>query len=189
MSLINEKAFDTFPVLTTERMTLRAFVQEDADQLFELRNHPKVLEYLDRPEDEGKQVSIDMIQRILESFKDHTGVSWVMSDKQTGNFLGTFGFWRLWPEHSRAEIGYTLLPKYWRKGYMRECIETCMKYAFTELGLHSVMANVNPDNEPSWKLLEAIGFKREAHFREDYYANGKFTDSYIYSCLERDLPK
>lgn len=187
MTLINEKAFDSFPVLNTERLTLRAFEEGDADALFELRNHPTVLQYLDRAADGDRQVSVDMILRIQESFKEKAGLSWVMSEKETGVFLGTFGFWRMWPEHSRAEIGYTLLPQYWRKGYMYECIATCMKYAFSELQLHSVMANVNPDNTPSWKLLEKLGFKREAHFREDYYANGKFTDSYIYSCLEKDL--
>lgn len=187
MRLINEKVFDRFPVIGTERLHLRAFTKKDVTAFFELRNHPEVLNAMDRPADADKQAVRHMIEAIWRSFDDMNGLSWVITLKDSRTFIGTFGFWRMWPEHARAEIGYSLMPAHWRKGYMLEAVEACMQFGFEQLNLHSVMANINPVNRASWKLLEKIGFRQEAHFREDYYANGSFTDSYIYCCLHKDL--
>jgi ribosomal-protein-alanine N-acetyltransferase len=70
---------------------------------------------------------------------------------------------------------------------MFETINCMARFGFKEMKLHSVEANVNPLNERSKKVLERIGFKKEAHFRENYLFNGEFLDSIIYSLLEKDL--
>lgn len=187
MSLLNLDVFKEFPVLETERLLLRAFALDDTDDFYTLRNHPDVLQAMDRPADPDKEAVRTMIASIQQSFEEQNGISWVLELKENNAFIGTFGFWRMWPEHARAEVGYSLLPEFWRKGYMLEAMEACMQFAFQKMNIHSVMANINPDNAGSWKLLERLGFRQEAHFREDYYANGQFFDSYIYCCLERDL--
>jgi ribosomal-protein-alanine N-acetyltransferase len=56
-------------------------------------------------------------------------------------------------------------------------------YGFEFMKLHSVEANVNPDNTPSIKLLERNNFSREAYFKENYFYDGKFLDTVIYSLL------
>ena len=91
------------------------------------------------------------------------------------------------PEHCRAEIGYALKPEYWWKGYMYETISRMLRFGFENMKLHSIEANVNPANARSKKLLEKIGFKKEAYFRENYLFDNKFLDSIIYSLLEIDL--
>jgi ribosomal-protein-alanine N-acetyltransferase len=58
-----------------------------------------------------------------------------------------------------------------------------LDYGFNIMNLHSVEANVNPDNLASIKLLANNGFKREAYFKENYFYNGKFLDTMIYSLL------
>jgi ribosomal-protein-alanine N-acetyltransferase len=62
-----------------------------------------------------------------------------------------------------------------------------VRFGFKEMNLHSIEANVNPLNERSQKVLERVGFKREAYFRENYLFDGKFLDSVIFSLLEKDL--
>ncbi len=86
----------------------------------------------------------------------------------------------------RAEIGYAMKPEYWGKGYIQEALIKVIYFGFNEFCLHSIEANVNPDNASSIKLLEKCGFKKEAYFKEDYFYNGKFLDSVIYSLLETD---
>jgi ribosomal-protein-alanine N-acetyltransferase len=49
--------------------------------------------------------------------------------------------------------------------------------------LHSIEAHVNPNNIASIKLLEKNGFIREAYFKEDYFYDGKFLDTAVYSLL------
>jgi ribosomal-protein-alanine N-acetyltransferase len=60
-----------------------------------------------------------------------------------------------------------------------------LKYGFEVLKLHSIEANVNPENIASIKLLEKNNFVREAYFRENYFYNGKFLDSAIYSLVRK----
>jgi ribosomal-protein-alanine N-acetyltransferase len=103
--------------------------------------------------------------------------------------IGYFGFWRIDTHHCRGEIGYALHPNYWEKGYMKEAAFKLIEYGFSEIRLHSIEANVNPNNIPSIKLLEKIGFKKEAYFRENFLFNNEFVDSVIYSLLERDFIK
>jgi ribosomal-protein-alanine N-acetyltransferase len=66
---------------------------------------------------------------------------------------------------------------------MREAVSEVIKYGFTVMRLHSIEANVNPDNKASIKLLEKNCFAREAYFKENYFYNGKFLDTVIYSLL------
>ena len=66
---------------------------------------------------------------------------------------------------------------------MQEAMAAVLGYGFSAIGLHSVEANVNPDNQASVRLLEKNGFVREAYFKENYYYNGVFKDSVIYSLL------
>jgi ribosomal-protein-alanine N-acetyltransferase len=54
------------------------------------------------------------------------------------------------------------------------------------MNLHSIEANINPENIASRKLLEKTGFVREAYFKENYFFNGKFIDSEIYSLLNKN---
>ena len=66
---------------------------------------------------------------------------------------------------------------------MDEAMKGVLQYGFETMKLHSVEANVNPGNNASTKVLEKNGFVKEAYFKENYYYNGKFIDSAIYSLL------
>ena len=70
---------------------------------------------------------------------------------------------------------------------MSETMSTIVEFGFNELNLHSIEANINPSNNPSRKLLLNSGFKKEAYFRENYFHDGKYLDSEIYSLLAKDL--
>ncbi|MDQ6787925.1 MAG: GNAT family N-acetyltransferase, partial [Acidobacteriota bacterium] len=97
--------------------------------------------------------------------------------------IGTINFWKIKKENYRAEIGYMLDADYHGRGIMNEAIRAVLRFGFGEMNLHSVEANVNPDNAASIRLLEKNGFVREAYFKENYFFGGKFLDSAIYSLL------
>jgi ribosomal-protein-alanine N-acetyltransferase len=67
---------------------------------------------------------------------------------------------------------------------MSETLKTMLTFAFEQFGLHSISANVNPNNESSIRLLEKNNFVQEAYFKEDYFFDGKYIDSLIFSLLE-----
>lgn len=66
---------------------------------------------------------------------------------------------------------------------MQEALAAVLNFGFRTLQLHSVEANVNPGNTASIKLLERNHFIREGYFRENYFYNGRFLDSAVYSLL------
>ncbi len=72
---------------------------------------------------------------------------------------------------------------------MQEAICIVLEYGFKTMNIHSVEANVNPDNKASITLLERNNFKREGYFKENYYFNGQFLVSAIYSLLVSDFNK
>ena len=96
---------------------------------------------------------------------------------------GYIGLWRFDIENNRAEIGYVLKPECWGKGLMKEAIDVIVRFAFKQMEFHSIMANVNPENNQSIKVLEKCNFKKEAYFREDYFYNGNYLDSLIFGVL------
>ena len=86
---------------------------------------------------------------------------------------------------------YIINTEYQRQGFAGEALSAVIHNAFRE-GVHRVYAECDPRNTASWKLLESLGFRREAHFRQNVYfwkdADGSpiWKDTYVYAILESD---
>ena len=180
MLLLN---FKPFPVLSTERLNLRRINDEDSEEIFFLRSGKQMLQFLDRDPAKSIEEVIQWIQRINEAIDNDQYIAWAITLKNETKPIGTITFWNIKKEHYRAEIGYALHTNYQGAGLMQEAIHAVLDYGFKTMKLHSVEANVNPANEASIKLLERNNFVREAYHKENYYYNGKFLDSVIYSLL------
>jgi [ribosomal protein S5]-alanine N-acetyltransferase len=178
--------FDTFPILDTPRLILREIVPADAEVLYALRRDPEVTKYLDRDNDADISAVHSLILSIRASFDAGDGITWALCLRDDPTLIGTLGFWKIDKKNHRAEIGYTLAAAFWGQGLMSEAMETVMRYGFEEMRLHSVEANTAVGNLASHALLEKFRFVREAHFRENWYYNGVFTDSFIYCRLVTD---
>jgi ribosomal-protein-alanine N-acetyltransferase len=175
--------FNPFPTLHTERLVLREVSAGDAAEIFFLRSNEQVLQYLDKAPATSVEEAAAFIQRIQEDQSKTAGILWGITVKNSPNIIGTVGFWQMQKEHYRAEIGYALHPGYQGRGIMDEALKAVLAYGFETMKLHSVEANINPANNASRKLLEKNGFIKEAYFKENYFFNGRFIDSEIYSLL------
>ena len=177
--------FHPFPTITTERLILRQITNADANEILFLRSNKAVMQYLDRDPLSSQEGALELIEKITGSFNNNDGITWGISLKDNTALIGTIGFWKTDKENHRAEIGYMLVPEHQQKGMMQEAVTVILEYGFRTMKLHSVEANVNPYNPGSIKLLEKNGFVREGYFRENYYYNGKFLDSAIYSLISK----
>jgi [ribosomal protein S5]-alanine N-acetyltransferase len=175
--------FNPFPVIHTKRLTLRSFNKNDANDLFKLRSDKNVMQFIDRPMAATVKDAAEHINKIQEFLKNNLGITWAICIDNNKKLIGTIGLWRIIHEHYRAEIGYMLHTDFHAKGIMHEAMKPVLDYGFNVMNLHSVEANVNPDNNASIKLLKKNGFIREAYFKENYFYNGKFLDTMIYSLL------
>ncbi len=179
-------SFSPFPVLHTQRLLLRALTADDTAQMFMLRTDADTLQFLDRHPMQSLAEAALMIKKITDDIINNESITWAIVLKDEPSILmGTIGFWRMEKEHYRAEIGYMLLPAWFKKGYMKEAAAAVINYGFSEMHLHSIEANINTANEASEKLLQRMGFVKEAYFKENFYFNGQFLDSVIYSLINR----
>lgn len=175
--------FSPFPTIATSRLLLREVTIADSTELFFLRSDATVLKYLDKEPEKSIEETIAFIKRAKQDLENIDGILWGIVSKENNSIIGTISYWRMQKEHYRAEIGYALHPAQQGKGLMDEAMKAVLLYGFETMQLHSVEANVNPANTASINLLEKNGFVKEAHFRENYYHNGKFLDSAIYSLI------
>ena len=178
--------FSPFPVIKTERLLLRSLTMEDLTDLFYLRTNEKVNTHLNKAPDASPEATKEKIKEILQKQEENDCVFWVIELKdKPANMIGNIGYWNITKEHYRAEIGYILHPDHWKKGIMKEALNAVVEYAFTKTNMHTIEANINPDNIASGALLESCGFIKEAYHKENYYYDGVFYDSVIYSRLNK----
>jgi ribosomal-protein-alanine N-acetyltransferase len=182
-------SFKPFPEITTERLLLRQINDRDVNEIFFLRSDERVMRFIDKAPAETLDDAYEFIRKIAGLEESADAVTWAICLKEYPRLIGTIVFWNIKKEHYRAEIGYTLHPDHWGKGIMQEAFVEVVKYGFNVMKLHSIEANVNPGNAASIRLLERNKFVREAYFRENYYYNGKFLDTAIYSLITDEWGK
>lgn len=173
----------SLPNLTTERLVLRPLRADDAPEVFAMRSDPKVMELVRRPLATSMDDAHALIAKIQGIQAANEGAQWAITLKGDDTFIGLVGLWRIVREHHRAELGYTLTRAQWGKGIMSEAIPAVVEHGFSAFKCHSVEAICDPRNVASIRALEKNGFVREAHFKENVYWNGAFTDSMVYSKL------
>ncbi len=173
--------FPHFPTLQTPRLLLREITPEDAPAIFKMRSDEQVMRYVGRPLQKDISEAAKLIESIRDSFKQNEAVSWAVCFPFDPTLIGIIGFWKMDKDNHRTEIGYMLRADFWGQGIMNEAMTAVIEYCFKVLNFHSIEANTDPDNEASGRILEKHGFVQEAYFRENFYFEGKFLDSRIYS--------
>ncbi len=185
--MIDDLYFDAFPEIESQRLIFRKFALEDSEEIYAIRSNDAVMKYMDADFHNNIQDAKTFIENGMETYRKKEGLFWVIMDKKTQAFVGDFSFWRIDRKNVRAEIGYTMKPRFWGQGYMTETLTTLIDFGFTKLGIHSFVANINPENNNSRKLLLKIGFQKEGYFRENYCYHGTFLDSETYGLLISDF--
>ncbi|MEV5704403.1 GNAT family N-acetyltransferase [Actinoallomurus sp. NPDC052274] len=89
----------------------------------------------------------------------------------------------------QGELGWTLDPSYGGKGYATEAVRALIDVAFGSLGLRRLHAACFYDNEPSWRLMERVGMRREQHTVKDSLHRTKgWLDGLSYALLAEEWP-
>ena len=170
-------------IAETERLILRRYKEEDLQDLFEYLSDKEVVEY-----EPYRPLTLNETKENLEwriGTEEMIAVELKDSHKMIGNvYMGK-------REFEALEIGYVFNRNYWGHGYALESCKALMQQAFSN-GIHRIYAECDPYNKRSWKLLEALGFQREAHLRKNVYFwkdendNAIWKDTYIYAKLNGD---
>lgn len=149
-----------FPLLTTERLTLRQPRESDAQEIFSLRSDTMVNKYLGRKPCETAEQALSFIRNVNENSGKHVGFYWAITNTGSEKLIGTICLFGLSNEHKNGEIGYELLPGYQGQGIMNEALKKIIGFAFHTLKLDTMDAFTHINNQRSTKLLQKFHFEK-----------------------------
>lgn len=153
--------FTPFPVLYTERLVLKSLSHDDDVAFAEIRNNPRVNEFLYRPDIISIEYANDFIGKRIVDAENNESIMWAIHFKEQTKLLGSICLWNIAAEKDKAEIGYEMHPDYYGKGIMHEAMQRVIKYAFEEMNVKTIEALPVKDNTKSIQLLERNNFVRD----------------------------
>lgn len=174
--------------LQTERLLLRPFTRGDVDAVYSYRRREDVARYLHDPPLSREECALAVQQRVTQVKFESAGDRVVLAVelRDTAIVIGEVSLiWRN-VEARQGEIGWIFDPAYHGVGYATESASRIMDVAFQSLDLHRVFARCSARNTGSWRLMERLGMRREAHFHEHEWFKGEWDEEFVYAILQRE---
>ena len=152
-----------FPVLKTERLTLRRLAIQDDQEIFTLRTDRKINKYLGRQIANNIEDARTFINRMNENIDNNDSFYWAITLKDQSTLVGTICLYGFSDDHRSCEIGYELLTNFQGQGIMKEALEKVIDYAFHTMNVQRIEAYFHHDNTGSRRLLEKLSFRASNH--------------------------
>lgn len=176
------------PRLEASRIALRWLTQADAADLFAVFGDPEVMCYWSHPAWTQLQEAKTYIEDIHRHFKERSLFQWGICDPSNDQVLGTCTLYQLDAQNRRAEIGIILGKGSWGRGCGSQALETLIGFAFGNLKMHRLEADVDPKNQRSLALFERQGFLKEGLLRERWFVHGEIQDTILLGLLAQEWP-
>lgn len=173
------------PIETT-RLTLRPLQDKDLNDVFEFYSNPEVVRYMYwnvRDLEQSREV-LERKQHQITLDETNDTLCLAVELKEIGKVIGeVYLFWRS-REHQQGEVGYVFHPDFAGKGYATEATRKMLRIGFEQMQFHRIYARCDPRNVPSWRLMERLGMRREAHFVHNERFKGEWGDEFYYAILQ-----
>lgn len=147
-----------FPILTTERLTLRQLSIDDQQDIFALRSNPEINKFLDRPLCKSPEDAINFINKVNENIEKNNSFYWAITLTDKKKLVGTICLFDFSHENNSCEIGYELMTQFQGQGIMNEAAQAVIVYVFQILKFQKIFACTHNDNENSTNLLLKFNF-------------------------------
>ena len=174
--------------LKTSRLILRPFQEPDLAAFTAYRSDPEVARY----QSWEAPYSLAQAEVYLEELKHaQPGMpgewfAFAIERQSAPGIIGDCAFQVLSHDPLQAQIGYTLARDHWKQGFAVEAVQRLLDYLFEEFNLHRIIATCDAENTASFRLLERVGMRREAHFIENIWFKGSWGSEYLYALLRRE---
>lgn len=177
--------------LRTERLLIRRAVAADADVVWGYRRLEVVSRYMTsltgdlpsyrerfvRPEKLGPTLIVQRDGEVIGDLMVRLQDAWSQTEVAEQ------------ARGQQAEIGWALDPAHHGRGYATEAARALLRLCFEDLGVRRVEALCFAGNEPSWRLMERLGMRREVHsVEESLHRSGEWMDGLGYAMLAREWP-
>lgn len=149
-------------ILETERLILRTWSLDDADEGFRIWSDAEVMRYIGtgQPNADVEQTR-GWIGRMIAHQEKHGFCFWAVAEKESNQLLGSCGIAYQLDGGPPIEFGYTLARTHWNRGLATEAGGACLRYIFENFQLPEIAASVDARHVASQRVLEKIGFVYE----------------------------
>ena len=174
--------------LLTERLRIREVSPADWQAVHEYGADPEVSRYMPWGPNTVEETQV-FIKRTIEQQKAEPRQAYemVMVLRATGKLIGGVGLRVHGEKRDKGDIGYILRQDLWGQGYVTEAARAMLAFGFKDLGLHRIWATCDTRNTGSYRVMEKLGMRREAHHRQDVWLQGGWRDSYLYAILQDEF--
>ena len=169
--------------LFTERLRLRTPSFLDVNDVFDFCSDPASCKYADWYPHKNKSETREYIAWLKRKAGDKS-YTWVIEHREDERVIGTISIVDTDYSGKIFTVGYTLSRFYQHKGYATEALKALIDYLFKELFAERIQAKVIPENEPSCKLLERVGFKIEGTLKKGAFCRTECVDVFIYGLVK-----
>lgn len=173
--------------IQTERLILRQFTLDDAQDMYQNAKDPEVTKYLRWKPHKSLQESIDLLKEWIKSYPNPDFYSWAIARKEDNRIIGCIGILGVSEIDDSGEVGYWLGRNWWGKGIMTEALKAVIRFVFEECGFNRLEADHSVNNPASGRVMQKAGMTFEGIAREKYKANAGFQDCKIYAILKKDI--
>jgi RimJ/RimL family protein N-acetyltransferase len=152
--------------LSTERLLLRQWRDDDLDVLVPMYADPEVMRYIADGQTRTPEETAEHLQRMRRHWDEHGFGLFAAELKETGELVGWVGMAvpLFLPEvMPTVEIGWRLARKHWARGLATEGARAAMDFAFGEKGLDRLVSIREPDNVASGRIMEKLGMTVDRH--------------------------
>jgi RimJ/RimL family protein N-acetyltransferase len=164
------------PTLQTERLTLRPITDDDLDALHAMLSDPEVMRYWSSLPHTELQQTRDWIAENRAGMAAGTSIEY--GAVYQGKLIGRGTFW------NGNEIGYLFDRAFWGQGFASEAMTAMIDFAFSCRDWVDIIADIDPRNEGSLKLLQRLGFERSGFKAKTFCIGGEWSDS-LYLTLKK----
>ena len=176
--------FPDYPI-RTGRLTLRPFTRGDVDAVHSYRRREDVARYLFDTPLSREECALAVQQRTGQVALRNEGDKVILAVEldDNGALIGEVSLiWRS-AEARQGEVGWIFDPGYQGRGFATEAANAMLDLAFGPADIHRVSARCDVRNERSWRLMERLGMRKEAHFREHALFKSRWDEEFIYAML------
>lgn len=175
-------------LLETERLLLRPLESGDVDDILPYHSDPDSVRYI--PWDvRDREFVISWLERAekYRSFRPaEPGLLLAMVEKASGRVIGQLNAKLVDEGNNTADVGYISHPKFRGQGFVHEALKALIHYLFSVENVHRVIADIDVRNEKSVRVVERLGFRREATYIENDYLKGEWCSMHLYALLSRE---
>jgi RimJ/RimL family protein N-acetyltransferase len=156
-----------FAKIVTERLGLRQLVASDAEKIFEYRSRAEVSRYQSWGVESPAAIQ-SQIENLSATNPGIPGLWYRIGYRSqfSGEMIGDCSVHVLENEVRQAEFGISLVLELQCRAYATEVLRALLNYLFVELNKHRVFGSVDPRNLRSIRLMQRVGMRKEAHFKE-----------------------